>query len=147
MARRPGLPQAQPLSHNPLCPISINQQTMSSRPVKRQKTRAFDINLEEDSKDFMQICTVITTSKGHIKYTPRLIVKGSTDWMVSNWVLNLEEDNVEFGLEAVDDIANQTDDECNQNDIPRAPATKIQVKKIQVKQKKHWVCTHLSFQY
>ena len=83
----------------------------------------------------MQICTVITTSKGHIKYTSRLI-KGSTDWTASNWVLDLEEDNVEFRLEAVDDIANQTDDECNQNDVPRAPATKIQVKKIQVKQKK-----------
>ena len=95
----------------------------------------------------MQICTVITTSKGHIKYMPRLIVKGSTDWTASNWVLNLEEDNVEFGLEAVDDIANQTDDECNQNDIPWAPATKIQVKKIQVKQKNHWVHTHQSFQY
>ena len=120
---------------------------MSSRPVKCQKTHAFHINLEEDPGDFIQIRTVITTSKGHIKYTPRLIVKGSTDWTASNWVLDLEEDNVEFGLEAVDDIANQTDDECNQNDMPQAPATKIQVKKIQVKQKKHWVRTHLSFQY
>ena len=135
------------LTTHPLHRISMDQQTMSSRSVKHQKTHTFHINLEEDSGDFMQMCTVVTTSKGHIKYTPRSIVIGPMDWMASNWVLNLEADNVEFRLEVVDDIANQADNEHNQNNIPQTPMTTIQVKKIQVKQKKHWVHMHQCFQY
>lgn len=110
-----------------------------SRPAKRQKTRAFHINLEEDEEDTVQTRTVITTRRGRVKYTPRATVKGSTLSSAASWDLDLEKDNTEYGLDAVDYMGgDQADDERDRNEIPKAPPIpKIKVKK----KKKHWVRT------
>lgn len=102
---------------------------------EKKRVKAFHHRLEDvDDYETVHSRTVLTTRTGRKQVTARSLLRGASNWTSTSWNLELEEDDVEIGLDQCDWLGNPADDGDIEDEIPQPPP-----KVKPTKTKSHWV--------